>query len=91
MTLKMPACRTDADDFFKLSGYFRKGQRWSHYPLLVFIETADGVEIQILNSVAQLTRSTLPDATQCLQQWGGQWNSDFFTFTLGEARAAASA
>jgi hypothetical protein len=86
--LTLPPCRTDTDAFLNGSGYYRKGVRWSHYPLLVFKQTADGIEVQILTSVAQVNQSTLPDESRCLQQWGGEWRSDWFTFTLGEARAA---
>jgi hypothetical protein len=89
--ITLPECRTDAASFFALSGYYTKSARWSHYPLLVFIAGSDGVEIQILSRASQLRECLLPDATPCMQQWGGQWSSNFFTFTLGEARAALAA
>jgi hypothetical protein len=88
VAIKLPGCRTDAATFFSLSGYYIKGARWPQRPLLVFVVDDDGFEVQILDSASQLARSTLPDSTPCMQQWAGQWRSDFFTFTLGEARAA---
>ena len=91
LKLTLPACRTDTDVFLRDSGYFRKGARWPHHPILAFVRTDDGVEVQVLDSAAQVRRSALPDATQCLQQWRGEWSSDFFTFTLGDARAALGA
>lgn len=86
--IRLPICRTDAATFLSESGYYKKGQRWTHYPLLVFVQEPDAVEVQILNTASEVSRCTLPDSTPCMQQWGGQWKSDFFTFTLGEARAA---
>lgn len=88
MLITLPNCRTDVDEFLTRSGYYHKGARWSHYPLLAFVDGADAVEVLIFNSVTELSRSTLPDTTPCMQQWGGQWRSDFFKFTLGDARAA---
>lgn len=86
--VKLPQCRTDVDAFFQSSGYYRKGARWTHYPLLAFEETPEGVEVHIIDTAARLRASELPDATPCLQQWGGEWKSDFSAFTLGQARAA---
>jgi hypothetical protein len=86
--LTLPACRTDAAAFLKQSGYYTKGARWQHCPLLVFIEAPEGVELRIVDTAAQLRDSPLPDETRCMQQWRGEWRSDWFGFTLGEARAA---
>jgi hypothetical protein len=88
VTIKLPECRSDTATFFSDSGYYAKGSRWNHYPVLAFVPTDGQVEIQVLGSPAQVKQSTLPDSTPCMQQWGGQWRSDFFAFTLGEARAA---
>ena len=88
VTIKLPECRTDTASFFRESGYYHKGSRWTHYPVLAFVATDGEVSIEILSSPAQVKQSPLPDSTPCMQQWGGQWRSDFFAFTLGAARAA---
>lgn len=86
--VELPVGRTDTDNFFTLSGYYREAKQWKQYPLLVFERLEDRVAVHILKSQSELRRSNLPDDTPCMQQWGGQWQSDFFTFSLGEARAA---
>ena len=88
VTITLPECRTDTTDFFKLSGYYGSVKRWSRYPLLAFVATEAAVAVQILSSQSEVKQSALPDSTPCLQQWGGEWRSDFFRFTLGDARAA---
>ena len=81
--------RTDLDAFFTVSGYYGSTTRWTHYPLLAFETQPSGdVKVHLLSSQAQVRSSALHDDTPCMQQWGGQWSSDFFHFTLGQARAA---
>jgi hypothetical protein len=88
VTITLPPCRSDTATFFSDSGYYSKSSRWSHCPVLAFAATDGQVEVQILASPTQVKQSQLPDSTPCMQQWRGQWSSDFFAFTLGEARAA---
>jgi len=88
--IRLPGSRTDTNDFFALSGYYHEARQWKHCPLLAFEGLKDQVVIHILTSQAQLRQSGLPDDTPCMQQWRGEWRSDFFTFTLGKARAALS-
>lgn len=89
VTIKLPDfLRKDAAAFFSDSGYYGSARRWNHCPLLAFVATDDQVEVQILDSQSEVRRSPLPDSTPCMQQWRGEWRSDFFKFTLGEARAA---
>jgi hypothetical protein len=80
--------RSDVEAFFTLSGYYKEVSKWTHYPLLTFSVDGDDVHVGLVFSQSELRQSTLPDDTACMQQWGGQWRSDFFRFTLGQARAA---
>lgn len=88
VTIRLPECRRDTATFFTESGYYSKGSRWTHYSVLAFVATDGEVRVEILGSPSQVKQSALPDNTPCMQQWGGQWRSDFFAFTLGEARSA---
>lgn len=86
--------RTDLEDFWRLSGVLT-AKKLPHTPFLVFDlgpmieEGSTTVEVHIVDSIQKLL--VWPDALPVLCQWGGNWSSDYFQFTVGEARAAYEA
>ena len=82
------AGRKDVDDFFKLSDVFT-AERLNHTPLIVFIATADALQIRLLDHAHELL--SFPDDTPVMGQWRGTMRSDFFQFTVGQYRAYAEA
>ena len=75
------AGRTDFDNFFKLSA-FREYKKLSHRPVLIFRETPNQVQVEIIEKTGDLL--LLPPETKCMTQWSGEWRSDFIQFTIGE-------
>ncbi len=75
--------RTDIDDYFEKSGVLFY-ERLNHTPLLVFVASEESVRVRIVDRPAELL--SLPDETQVMGQWEGQWRSDFFQFTVGDYR-----
>ncbi len=75
--------RTEVQSYFHLSG-IRETKRLSHHPFIVFTEAED-IKVEIIDSAKELLEK-YPDETKVLAQWGGQWSSDFFTFTVGQLR-----
>jgi len=89
MTVQIVAAgRKDVDDFFKLSDVFT-AERLNHTPLIVFITTADTIQVRLLDHASELL--SFPDATPVMGQWRGTMRSDFFQFTVGQYRAYAEA
>lgn len=80
------AGRADTDDYFKSSGVL-DSEKLSRTPFLVFVEDSDCVRVQIIESIKKLL--TYPDETKVMGQWEGKWRSDFFQFTVRDAREAA--
>ena len=60
----------------------------SHHPFIVFIEKDDVIKVELFNEIRILIESNLPDTTRIMFQWGGEWRSDFFHFSLKELREA---
>ena len=77
------AGRTDVEDYFKISGVFQYS-KLHHTPFLAFIESDDAIQVRIVYSAKELL--TLPDDTPVMGQWKGEWNSDYFQFTVGQYR-----
>lgn len=80
--------REPDDNFWRLSG-LEQG-KLKHTPFLVLHAKEDGLgdpvcEIEIVDSYKKLYYLFLPEDTQIMAQWPGQWHSDFFHFTMGEA------
>lgn len=71
--------RTDIEEYFKLSG-IRECTKLSHHPFIVFLSDGDAVNVEIISDPRQLIE--LPPSTKVMAQWGGQWRSDFFQFTV---------
>jgi len=89
MTVKIvTAGRKDVDDFFKLSDVFM-AERLNHTPLIVFIATADALQVRLLDHAHELL--SFPDATPVMGQWRGTMHSDFFQFTVGQYQYRAYA
>ena len=82
------AGRKDVEDFFKLSDVFT-AERLNHTPLIVFIATADVLQVRLLDHASELL--SFPDVTPVMGQWRGTMRSDFFQFTVGQYRAYAEA
>lgn len=80
--------RTDLVDFWRLSGAL-EGTRLPHTPFFAFLEIEGGVEMVVCDTITKLLE--LPDDTPVLRQWRGEWRSDVFTFSVGDARAAFDA
>jgi len=75
--------RTDLDSYFKLSG-IREYSKLVHTPFLVFVASADTVEVRVVDNVKKLLE--YPDETQVMAQWSGQYKSDFFQFKVSDLR-----
>lgn len=80
--------REDLQNFLDKSGYFKMSVL-KHYPLIVFVERNQIIEVEIINSFEELINSAYPDETKVMSQWGGQWSSNFFKYTIGEVREYA--
>lgn len=80
--------RTDLTDFWRLSGIY--DNKLSHHPILTFHQTVNGdIDVEIWDKAEDVIISDLTDDVKCMAQWGGQWRSDFFQFTVGELRKHA--
>ncbi len=75
--------RTDVAEFFQSSG-IREYKKLDHSPLLVFEVTGDTVEVKVVERADLLLN--YPDEIKVMAQWGGQWRSDYFQFTVGQFR-----
>jgi hypothetical protein len=73
--------RTDLNDFFHLSG-LREYKKLSMYPLIVFVEKDQDIIVEILYRADHLM--DYANETKVMAQWGGQYCSDFFQFTVGQ-------
>ena len=83
MKIKLPKVRTDLEDFFK---HLRGRKNLPHHPFIVFDESPKTyVKIDIVHKPKELLEN-YKDKQKVLCQWGGQWRSDFFKFTVGEFR-----
>ena len=84
----LPPCRTDLDDFFRLSGVLT-WKTLNHTPFLAFVAGDSSVAVRLVSSAKALLE--LPDQTPVMAQWRGQWSSDFFRMTVADVRAALAA
>lgn len=76
------------DDFWRLSDVLNPGPK-PHHPFLV-LENEDGhTHINIIQDIDGLL--AYADETPVLYQWQGKWRSDFFHFSVGQARVAKAA
>ncbi len=77
--------RTDLDDFWRLSGILQS-KRLRHTPFIAFVSDDQRVVVKVVDSIDALL--SLSDDTPVMVQWSGNWSSDFFQFTVADARAA---
>jgi hypothetical protein len=75
--------RTQLSAFFGKSGLFEKPS-WHHHQALAFIVQGQLVSVRICGTLEALLK--LPDETPVMQQWPGKWDSDWFTYTVGDVR-----
>lgn len=90
------AGRTDIDVYFEQSGVLGRGPakglvlgmkggaKLNHTPFLVFRQDGENVAVDIVDQALNLL--SYPDDTPVMGQWSGNWRSDFFQFTVGDAR-----
>lgn len=71
-------CRSDFDRLIEHRGLNDS----THRPYLVITKNS----VLIVNKVKTLV--TYPDDTIVIQQWPGEWRSDFIKFTVGQAKEA---
>lgn len=83
ITITINDCRTDLQSFFQKELKYYLKTKLNHTPFVVVDEVNNS--INIVNKVTDLLNKfgSKPE-TKVLIQWRGQWNSDFFTFTVGE-------
>lgn len=87
MTIQIiPSGRTDTDDFFAKSGYFKYPNRKAAIPFLVLRGTEKAVAIVLVHYVRDLL--TYDDEAIVMSAWVGQYSSDFFQYTVGDVRRA---
>jgi hypothetical protein len=84
MTKIVTAGRTDLFDFFRLSG-IRSDKELNHTPILAFLVTGKEIKVEIVEN-AEILLDSYQDHVQCMKQWTGKWDSDFFQFTVGDLR-----
>lgn len=77
--------RKDLEDYMRLSGV-REEKKLSHYPFLV----VNGDSFEVCKNLKKLL-DTYPDHILVVTQWQGQWNSDYFAFTVGDIRRYVTA
>lgn len=75
--------RTDIDDLFRISGVLT-WTKLNHTPFLAFVVEGQTVSVRIVKNATKLLELT--DETKVMVQWKGDWNSDFFHFTVGDVR-----
>ena len=75
--------RTQLSAFFGKSGLFEKSS-WHHTQALAFIVQGQLVTVRVCGTKEALLK--LPDETQVMQQWPGKWDSDWFTYSVGDLR-----
>jgi hypothetical protein len=75
--------RNDLNDFFDNLNPNEKFS-YSHTPFLVFNCSDNTVKVDIVRKRVDLER--YGDDTKVMKQWGGEYRSDFFHFTLGQMR-----
>ena len=78
------AGRTDLGELFQRADILRA--KLVHTPFLVFKETADGIEVEIVDQASALL--AYPRSTKVMVQWRGEWRSDFFQMTVGDVADA---
>lgn len=78
-------CRTDLQSFFQKELKYNLTQKLNHTPFIVLNEADNTIEI--VHKVTDLfDKFGSKENTKVLIQWRGTWNSDFFTFTVGELK-----
>ena len=75
--------KTDIGELFKISGVLDY-EKLNHTPFIVFIPSNNKVEIKLAYNKKELLE--FPDNTKVMVQWKGEWNSDYFTFTIKDVR-----
>jgi len=80
-------CRTDFESFYDNVLKYSLKDKFKHHPFIVYNEVDNS--LNIINSVNDLMNSfgNKPE-TKVIQQWGGKWSSDFFTFSIGQLQKA---
>ena len=81
MTKVRTSGRKDTDAYFRLSGVLT--QILNQTPFLVFVIDGDTVDVHIAGSATALC--DYPSNTQVMAQWRGEYRSDYFQFTVGDA------
>jgi hypothetical protein len=81
MTKVITQGRKDTDAYFRLSGVLT--QILNQTPFLVFVIDGDTVDVHIVGSATALC--DYPSNTQVMAQWRGEYRSDYFQFTVGDA------
>ena len=81
MTKVITQGRKDTDAYFRLSGVLT--QILNQTPFLVFVIDGDTVDVHIVGSAKAL--AMYPLDTQVMAQWSGEYRSDYFQFTVGDA------
>jgi len=81
--IKINGCRTDLQNFFDNSLKYDINVKLNHTPFIVVNEENNSLDIVHKVSTLLENFGDKPE-TKVIIQWKGQWNSDFFTFTVGE-------
>lgn len=77
--------RSDVDHLFSKYAPFSNGKR-PHQPFIV-LQVADGKMRVTVDDDPASVLANYPDTSVVLVQWPGKWKSDFFKFTVAEAKA----
>ncbi len=75
-----------ADDAFFEKGDILQWKKLNHTPIIAIIEHKGVVTIRVIQVVSEALE--LPDNTKLMCQWRGQYNSDYFSFTVEDLRLA---
>jgi hypothetical protein len=80
------AARPASEDFWQKSG-LDVYRTLTHTPFLAFVRLVGVAPVARVDIVYRWRDlATYPDDTPVLVQWAGKYRSDFFTFTVGEAK-----
>lgn len=81
--------RTDFKTFFEKRLRHYLSDKFKHTPFIVVQDKDGNAVVQVIDNINELIGmfGNKPD-TKVIQQWPGEWRSDFFTFTIEELQTA---
>lgn len=85
MKVSKDGVRMSKDELFELTNILSMSEK-KHFPYIVLDKKAN--EVKVVWYLDKIL--SLPDDTEVLWQWQGNWSSDFFLTSVGEIRKKIS-